>query len=156
MEPQEQTIQKPIREEEQPIQKMHPHFLAFVGYYFFGAIFTLVGIITIFYVLILGTIVFLIGVFVLLIGETSRRAETFYVWENGVEREYKMFSSSHKFVEYRNIQNMEVNQSFLQNIFNVGNIKFDTAGSDLIEVSFNGVENPHETERIIQEKMQKD
>jgi len=156
MEPQEQTIQKPIEEKvEQPLEKIHPHYLSYLSYYFLGVVFAIIGIIAIFYILILGAILFLIGVFVFVIGETSRRAETFYIWENGVEREYKMFSSSHKFVEYRNIQNMEVDQSFLQNIFNVGNIDFNTAGGSAKEeeLIFNGIKNPHEIERIVQGKM---
>ena len=155
METQEQTIEKP---EEQPIKKMHPHVLGFFGYYFFGIILAIVGVVSFFYMALLGAVVFLVGIIILMTGELHRRAETFYVWENGVEREYKMLSSTHKFVEYHNIQNMEVNQSFLQNIFNIGDMEFNTAGGSGKEevMVFRGIKEPHEIERIVQERMKKD
>ena len=154
MGPQEQVEQKLA---EQAIKKMHPHFLEFVRYYFLGILFLVAGIALCFYVLILGAILLLIGVFTFLVGEISRRAETYCVFENGVEREYKMFSSSHKFVEYRNIHNMEVDQSFFQTIFGIGNMKFDTAGGAGIEeeLIFKGIKHPHEIEAIVQERMRK-
>ena len=147
-----------MESQEQPIKKMHPHFLRFLGNYFLGIIFALAGIIIFIYSFIFGVIVLLIGVFIFAMGEISRRAETFCVWENGVEREYKMFSSSRKFVEYNNIQNMEVNQSFFQNIFGIGNMIFETAGGTTQEeeLIFNGIKKPHELEAIIQEKMKKE
>ena len=132
--------------QEQIIKKLHPHFINFLKFYFLAAILVVLGILF-FWPIILFSIIFI------LLGETTRRAETFYVFNNGVAREYKMLSTSRKFAEFSKIQNIEVNQSFFQTLFRVGNIKFDTAGTDLIEVSFLGVKDPYGIEKIIREKM---
>lgn len=139
--------------QEQSIKKIHPHFLGFLIFYFFGFIFGVAGVILSLFIIKLGIAVILIGVFIVVLGETSRRAETFYLLDNGVAREFKLLSTSRKFAEYHNIQNIEVNQSFIENIFGLGSIKFDTSGSDLIEVSFHGVKDPYGIEKIVREKM---
>jgi len=143
--------------QEQIVKKMHPHFTGFLKFYFITVLFIAFGIffIKFFPEIIIGVIVIIIGIFIFLMGEIARRAETFYVLDNGVAREYKMLSTSRKFAEYSKIQNMEVNQSFTQTMFHVGNIKFDTAGTDLIEVSFNGVKDPYGIEKIVREKITK-
>lgn len=133
---------------EQTIKKLHPHPIGFFQFYFIAILFIVFGL---FFIKLWPSII--IGILIFLMGEFSRRAETFYVLDTGVAREYKMFSTSRKFAEYHNIQNMEVYQSFVQTMFHVGNIKFDTAGSDLIEVSFYGVKNPSEIEKIVRGKM---
>jgi len=138
---------------EQAIKKMHPHILNFLIFYFFGFIFAVAGGILSFFILKLGIAVILIGVFIVLLGETSRRAETFYLLDSGVAREFRLLSTSRKFAEYHNIQNIEVNQSFVENIFGLGSVKFDTSGSDLIEVSFHGVKDPYGIERMVRERM---
>lgn len=141
--------------QEQIVKKLHPHFTGFLKFYFITFLFIAFGIffIKFFPAVTIGIVIIIIGIFIFLMGEMSRRAETFYILDNGVAREYKMLSASRKFAEYSKIQNMEVNQSFIQTIFHVGNIKFDTAGTDLIEVSFNGVKDPYGIEKIVREKM---
>ena len=128
------------------ILKMHSHFLHYLGFYFFGI---LIFAISIFFWWP-GTI---LGICIFLLGEVTRRAETFYVLDTGVARGYHLFSTSRKFVEYEKIQNVEVNQSLLENMLGIGSIEFDTSGSHKIEIRFVAVRNPYKVEKIVREKM---
>ncbi len=128
------------------IKKFHPHPISFLGFYFMGIVFVAVGAIFYWPVIAFGLLVFLFG-------EVLRKAETFYLLETGVAKSYHFFSTSRKFTEYENIQNIEVGQSFLENILHIGSIKFDTSGSDKVEVSFYSVSDPYEIEHFVRQKM---
>lgn len=131
---------------EQVIKKFHPHPLGYIVFYFSGIVFVVVSFFLSWYLLAVGLLVFILG-------EVSRRAETFYVLDSGVAREYRLLSTSREFAEYNKIQDIKINQSFLENIFHIGNINFDTAGGDTVEVSFHGVRDPYEIETLVREKM---
>ncbi|MDQ3075727.1 MAG: PH domain-containing protein [bacterium] len=133
---------------ENAIYKHHPHPLLYLQNYFIGAIFIVAGVV---YTPIWPAII--IGILVIVVGELLRKAVTYYVLDSGVARGYHFFSTSRKFAEYGSIQNVEVNQSFLENILGIGSVKFDTSGSDIIEVNFHGVRNPYKIEKIVREKM---
>ena len=128
------------------LRKFHPHFLGYLMFYVSGGI-----------IFILGYFVywplFFIGLLTIVLGEVARRAETFYLLESGVSREYKLFATSRDFVEYEKIQNIKVRQSFLENILGIGNIHMDTSGGDKTEVNFKGAPDPYGIEHIIREKM---
>jgi|GEM_PF-1253163 len=143
-------------EQEQVIKKMHPYFLGFFSRYFLGSVLMLAGIITLFYNWMLGAIGLLFGILIFLGGEVSRRAETYYILDGGVAREYKMFSTSRKFVEFEKIQDIEITQNFFQKIFGIGRVDFDTASVEKVVVDFKNVKNPYEIERIVREKMKHD
>lgn len=128
------------------IIKMHSHFWHYLGFYFLGVLVVIAGFFFFWQMIFLGMLIFALG-------EISRRAETFYVLETGVARGYHLFSTSQKFVEYEKIQNIEVNQSFLENILGIGSLEFDTSGSHKVEVAFIAVQNPYKIEKIIREKM---
>lgn len=126
--------------------KSHPHPLVFLGWYLGGILVAIVG----FYFYPLAVV---LGILIFLLGETLRKAEIFYVLPGGVMREYRFLNTSRKFVEFEDIQNVEVHQNLLENILGVGHVKFDSAGSHKIEVHFYGVEKPYEIERVVREKM---
>ena len=128
------------------IKKLHPHPLHYLSFYLSGIAFFVFG----FY---FSNLLFLVGLLTFVLAEVSRRAETFFILDSGVSRQYKLFSTSRKFVEYEKIQNIEVSQSFIENIFGIGVVHLDTAGGDRIEVSFHGVKNPYRVENIIREKI---
>src|SRR3989344_5130594 len=107
--------------EEHVIRKFHPHPLRFLGFYFGGFVLSAVS----FYV---SKEMFWVGILIIIVGEITRRAETYYITDLGVSREYRFLSTSRQFAEYRRIQNVEVSQSLIENIFGIGNIHFDTAG----------------------------
>ncbi|MBP9715401.1 MAG: PH domain-containing protein [Candidatus Pacebacteria bacterium] len=128
------------------IQQMHSHFLHYLGFYFFGILIAVLGVFFFWQGIFLGILIFILG-------EIVRRAETFYVLETGVARGYHLLSTSRKFVEFEKIQNVEVNQSFLENILGIGSLEFDTSGSHDIEIRFIAVSNPYKVEKIVREKM---
>lgn len=135
-----------MHQEENVIKKLHPHPLLFLGFYLGGLGLTVAGF------FVFQPLIF-VGILVAVLGEIVRQAETFYVTEDGVTQEYKFLSTSRKFAEYRRIQNIEVHQSLLENMFGIGNIHFDTAGMDKTEVNFHGVSNPYRVEKIVREKI---
>ncbi len=142
---------------EKPIMELHPHFLSFFGSYLMGSILVISGLASfVFSLFVLGAIAILVGVITFLLTEISRRAETFYVLDNGVAKEYKMFSTSRKFVEYEKIQDVEISQSFLQKIFGIGHIDFDTASVEKVIVDFKNVRDPYRIEKIVRDKMKKE
>ena len=135
-----------MHQEENVILKLHPHPLLFLGFYVGGIGLAVAGF------FVFPSLIF-VGVLVAVLGEVVRRAETFYVTADGVTQEYKFLSTSRKFAEYRRIQNIEVRQSLLENMFGIGNIHFDTAGMDKTEVNFHGVSDPYRIEKIVREKI---
>lgn len=128
------------------IKSFHPHPISFLGFYFMGVVFVTIGAIFYWPVIAFGLLIFLFG-------EILRKAETFYILETGVAKSYNFFSTSRKFTEYENIQNIEVGQSFLENMLGIGSIKFDTSGSDKVEVSFYSVPKPYDIEHLVRQKM---
>ncbi len=130
------------------LKKFHPHFLGYLAFYMSGGILFILGYFTYWPL-------YLIGILTILLGEVVRRAETFYLLESGVTREYKLLTTSRDFVEYEKIQNIKVRQSILENIIGVGNIHMDTSGGDNTEINFKGVSDPYGIEHIIRENMKK-
>jgi len=128
------------------IKKFHPHPFNFIGFYFSGIILIVVS----FFV---HALLLPVGLLSFALAELVRRAETFYILESGVSREYKLLTTSRKFAEYDKIQNLEVTQSFIENLLGIGTVHMDTAGMDKMEVSFHGVEDPYRIENIIRERM---
>ena len=131
---------------EQVIKKLHPHPLGHLSFYVSGVVIFILSF-------FLWWPLFIVGILTFVLGEVSRRAETFYVLESGVAREYKLLSTSRKFAEYGKIQNIEVSQSILQKMLGIGTVHLDTAGADKKEVSFHGIADPYGIEHIIREKM---
>lgn len=128
------------------IKKVHPHPLYFIGFYFCGFVFIIISFFFSWLLLILGVLVFVLG-------EMARRAETFYILSNGVAREYRLLSTSRESASFSKIQDIKVDQSFIDNILGIGNVHFDTAGTDETEVNFHGIRNPYEIEKIVRGKM---
>lgn len=133
---------------EKSIKKMHSHPIRFFSFYCFGILLIIGGFIFSLPIAALGLLLFVLG-------EIFRRADTFFLLETGVAEQYKFLSTSRKFTEYDHIQNVEVNQSFIENLFKVGTVKIDTAGSDKAEIVFQTINNPYNIEKMIREKMKK-
>lgn len=128
------------------IKTTHSHPLSFLRFYISGIFVLLLGFWS-------AEIFVPLGLIILIFSEIIRRSETFYIMDSGVGREYKFLTTSRKFIGYDKIQNIEVEQSIIDNIFGVGTVKFDTAGMDGVELHFGGVEKPHKIEELVREKM---
>ncbi|MEK7588850.1 MAG: PH domain-containing protein [Patescibacteria group bacterium] len=128
------------------LKKQHPHPISFFGFYFISLVIIAVGLAYFWQLIALGVLMFIFG-------EVLRKATTYYVLDSGVAKEYKFLSTSRKFSEYEKIQNVEVSQSFFENILGIGSVRFDTAGTGTVEVSFRHVYHPYSIEKIVREKM---
>jgi uncharacterized membrane protein YdbT with pleckstrin-like domain len=139
---------------EQAIRKLHPHWLGYMNTYVAGLIFVIVGLAAMkFEYYMLGAAAVVVGALVFTLTEVLRKAVTYYVLDAGVARGYSFFSTSRRFAEYGSIQNVEVEQSFIQKMLGIGSVSFDTSGSDNIEVYFEGVYDPYGIEQIVRGKM---
>lgn len=128
------------------IREFHPHRFYHFAFYLGGIVFLILGVLISWYLVI-------IGILIVAVGEIARVAETFYILESGVSRQYKLLHTSRDFTEYSKIQNIKVRQSFIENMLGIGNIHIDTAGSDDSEINFHGVVGPYDVEHIIREKI---
>lgn len=129
------------------IIKRHPSFFYSFKYYIISLIILAIGIYANSFLLII------LAVVVFLLIEVVRMATSYFLLEVGILREYNLFSTNRKFAEYDKIQNLEVTQTFLQKILGIGDVKFDTPGSDMYEIHFDNINNPRQIERIVREKM---
>lgn len=128
------------------LEKLHPHWFHYLDLYFFGILAFLVGIFF-YWQFIIFSVLLILGT------EVFRRAHRYYLMYSGISREYNFLSTSRKFAEYEKIQNIEVTQTFVQKILGIGSIKFDTPGSDLFEIHFDSIKNPYEVERVVRKMM---
>jgi uncharacterized membrane protein YdbT with pleckstrin-like domain len=137
-----------MHKEKNIILKRHPHWFFSLQFYFLGILLIALGFVFRMELAVLGLLV-------VVLVEIVRRAHTYYLLENGIVKQYRFLSTSRKFTEYEKIQNIEVTQSFVENIFGIGGIKFDTPGSDTFEIHFSTVKNPHQIEKIVRDKITK-
>src|SRR4051812_6427065 len=114
--------------EEEIIKQTHPNPIGYVPLYLSGLIVIFFGII------FLSWPFGFIGFAIIIIGELSRRAETYYILTTGVAREYRLLTSSSDFAEYDKIQDIKVTQGFFEHILQIGTVEIDTAGGDITEV----------------------
>ena len=75
------------------IAKLHSHPIYFFGMYFFGILLFGIG----FFIYPLLSVA---GFFVVVLTEVSRISENFFVMDSGVGREYRLLSTSRKFIEF--------------------------------------------------------
>jgi uncharacterized membrane protein YdbT with pleckstrin-like domain len=95
------------------------------------------------------------GVGVLMI-ELMRKADRFALYEDGIAREYKLFSTKRTFAEYDSVQDIEITQSLMERILKIGTLHINTAGSHGQEIIFRGVRHCHEVEAAIRYRMKPD
>jgi|SRR3989344_743127 len=131
---------------QQVIKKFHPSPLAFWLNYFIG--FVIVALFVKFGMIALG-----VGIIILGVTEIVRQAETYYIYDNGVSRDFSLITTHRTFASYENIEDLTVSQNIIERILGIGTIKVNTAGSHLVEVNFRGVKNLHEVEGVIREHM---
>ncbi len=129
------------------IKELHPHRFGYIGFYFGGLV--LIGLGAGFMIELIG-----VGILVIALGEIFRRAETYYVLDNGVSHGYKLVGSYRKFASYEKIQNLAVTQSLLEQLLGIGTLHIDTAGGPEAEVVFSYISNPYKIERTVRDLME--
>jgi uncharacterized membrane protein YdbT with pleckstrin-like domain len=94
-----------------------------------------------------------LGALFILVTDIVRGSETFIVSGDGVARQFELFSSSKTFIEYRDIEEVNIKQGIFQRIFGIGDIVIESAAEDAAGVTFHDVSNPGDAEGLIRRKM---
>lgn len=141
----ETTSQVPVSAET-IIKKMHPHPLAYLMYYL-GGLFIFVA--SYWY----GYIYTAVGLMVIIVSELLRRADTFFVLNEGVSRNFSLLSTKHIFTGYDKIRTVTVTQGALDRILGVGTVVLITSGLDEGTIQFSGVGKPYEVAKMIQDRL---
>ena len=93
-----------------------------------------------------------LGILIIATTELIRRSETFFITDTGIAREFTLLSKTRTFVEYAQIENLNVEQTLFDRIFGIGTIFIDTAGSDAVELKLHDIPNPQEVELLIRHR----
>lgn len=94
-----------------------------------------------------------LGVFIILIGEIGRRAHSLILYDDGIMMQYRLLAHNQSFVEYHDIQGVELTQSLIERMLSLGTIHVDTAGGAHKEIVYPGVKDPHTIETMIRDGM---
>lgn len=85
--------------------------------------------------------------------EYYRRFNTYTVTNERLMAEFAFFNRRTESVGLNTITKLEVNQRFIQRIFNVGDIRVRTFGSEDYALVFKGIGSPYKVEELINEKV---
>lgn len=129
------------------LMKMRPARATYWANYAIAALFILATV-------RLGPLGLAVGLLLIGVTELVRITETFSVTQTGVCREYKFLSKNRSFIDFRNIQDLDMKQGIMERMFGIGSVIVDTAGSDKHEelVMF-GIKHPEKVQQLIQEHM---
>jgi len=130
-----------LSKDEKIIEEITPSPLGFIVYYLFG-----------------GFLCFLfgIGIILILIVELNRRKTKYYITNKRVIHEYTFLSNNVSSVNYSKIQDLHLEQGFIEREFKIGNIKINTAGSNKIELELKSIKNPIKVKNIIEKHLSKE
>lgn len=81
--------------------------------------------------------------------EIIRRSTNYYITNKRIIYEYTFMSRKITSINYSNIRDIHLRQSFTQRIFNIGDIYIDTSGSSGTEMIIKGIKNPRDFKRKI-------
>ncbi|EKD24191.1 MAG: hypothetical protein ACD_81C00087G0002 [uncultured bacterium] len=142
----EETTNQVLISPENTVAKMHPHPFAYITYYLGGLFIFLVSY---WY----GYLYTAVGLLVMIVSELLRRADTFYILNEGVARNFSLFSTRHIFTGYDNIRTVTVSQGPINRILGVGDITLITSGLEEGTIQFTGVKKPAEVAKLIQDRL---
>jgi uncharacterized membrane protein YdbT with pleckstrin-like domain len=79
-----------------------------------------------------------------------RRIDTQYVvTDRRIHIRHGLLSRRDHSTQHARIQNVNTDQSIVERMLNVGDVDFDTAGSDDFDFRFDGIDDPHALVRLI-------
>lgn len=81
--------------------------------------------------------------------ELIRRSHNYYLTNKRIIYDYTFMSRKITSINYNNVRNIDLKQSFIQRIFNIGNLYIDTSGSSGTEMIIKGIKDPREFKRKI-------
>ena len=128
------------------IAKLHAHPFAYLMYYL-GGLFILA--VSYWY----GYVYAIAGVVVVIVSELLRRADTFYILNEGVSRDFALFSTKHIFTSYDQIRAVTVSQGLIARLLGVGDIVMTTVELDEGTIRFSGVRKPYDIAKLIEDRL---
>jgi uncharacterized membrane protein YdbT with pleckstrin-like domain len=93
-----------------------------------------------------------LGILIIIFTELIRRANTFYITDKRVIREFTFLSRKISSTTYDKIQDIHMTQGITERIIGIGTIHINTAGTTFIGLIFKGISNPISVKRMIEEK----
>jgi uncharacterized membrane protein YdbT with pleckstrin-like domain len=96
-------------------------------------------------------VVFVVLGLTVLIGFIKRVTTTYAITDRRLHIKRGIISREIQQTRLERVQNVNYNQTFFQRILQVGDVDFDTAGSGDYDFSFDGVANPEEVVRKVDE-----
>src|SRR3954469_19521295 len=85
----------------------------------------------------------------LLVGWLRRLDTRYVVTDRRIHIRHGLLSRRDHSTQHARIQNVNTDQSIIERMLNVGDVDFDTAGSDDFDFRFDGVDDPHKLVRLI-------
>lgn len=142
----EETTNQVSVSAENTVAKMRAHPLAYITYYL-GGLF--IFVVSYWY----GYIYTATGLLVMAASEFLRRADTFHILNEGVSRNFSLFSARHIFTSYDQIRTVTVAQGPIDRLLGIGDVVMTTVGLDEGTIQFSGVRKPHDVAKMIQDRL---
>ena len=95
----------------------------------------------------------IVGIFIIIITELVRRANTYFITTKRLIHEFTFLSRKISSVIYDRIQDLHLTQSILERIVGIGTLHINTAGTHFVELKFKGISNPISIKRLIEQRM---
>jgi uncharacterized membrane protein YdbT with pleckstrin-like domain len=149
-----------LRDGEQVIFQGHPSWRAILGFYLQWALVGAVaGGIAALVTLIgggveLGVVVTVFVVFValgFLVGLIKRIATTYTITNQRLHIKRGIVARKIQQTRIERVQNVNINQAVIQRILQVGKVDFDTAGTDDSDFTFDGVSQPEQVMKAVEQ-----
>ncbi len=90
-----------------------------------------------------------VGLIIFLVWWLKHLGTTLIITENRTILRKGILARNTNEVLHENIRNIQINQSFLQRIFNVGDIGIASAGQSDVEIQVKGIPGPREVKQLI-------
>ena len=138
-----------LNKNEKLLQVVKPHPLSYLSKYI------LAGFATFFLLLIFGTLGFVLGLILFLVIELVRRNNRYYVTNSRVAHDFTFYFIARKTSStvYNKIQDLHLFQGLIGRIFNIGTLKINTAGSHIVEITFEGIKNPLLIKKLVEKHL---
>jgi uncharacterized membrane protein YdbT with pleckstrin-like domain len=149
-----------LRSGERVIFQGHPSWRSVLGFYIQGLIFTAVAAGNAALVTVIGgnlkwgvvaAVAAAAFVIVLVVGFVKRVATTYTITNQRLHIRRGIIARKIQQTRIERVQNVNINQSVLQRLLQIGKVDFDTAGTDDSDFSFTGVSQPEEVMQAVEQ-----
>lgn len=149
-----------LRDGERVIFQGHPSWRSVLGFYVQGLLFTalaagVAALVTVITDELDAGIVVLVAVaafaLVVLVGFVKRLATTYTITNQRLHIRKGIVARKIQQTRIERVQNVNINQSVLERLLQVGKVDFDTAGTDDSDFTFAGVSQPEEVMQAVEQ-----